>query len=93
VSAPEAATTVAAMFGCAWTAEAVTLTFRPVADTTLYADNPIGGNGLGQHIFVGRSNNGAVRRGAVRFDLDQIPPGSTITSASPVSAQSPSIAE
>ncbi len=72
----------AAVVGCALDARAVTLTLRAVADTTIYNDNTTGGNGLGQHIFVGRTNNGGVRRGAIRFEIDQIPPGSTITSAS-----------
>lgn len=38
-------------------------------------------NGIGPYMFVGRTGQGAIRRGLVRFDTAAIPPGATILSA------------
>src|SRR6266404_2139367 len=68
------------------TPAAVNLT--PIADNTLYqvatADpSQQLSNGAGQHLFVGRTNQGSndLRRGAIKFDVSAVPAGSTITSA------------
>lgn len=60
--------------------------FVPVADNTLIED-PTGSLSIGAatYFFAGRvGNNGGAtrRRGALRFNLTTIPPGSTITSVS-----------
>jgi hypothetical protein len=51
------------------------------ADNTLY-ENATGSrsNGLGENFFAGKTNDGLIRRGVIRFDLSAIPAGSTITS-------------
>lgn len=56
----------------------------PVADNTLY-ESTTGdlSNGVGQHLFVGRTNQAALRRALLRFDVGaEIPSGSTINSVS-----------
>lgn len=56
----------------------------PVADNTLY-ESATGelSNGAGEHLFVGRTNQPALRRGLLRFDVgSEIPSGSTINSVS-----------
>jgi hypothetical protein len=65
-------------------ASADTATFGSVADNTIIQD-PTGAYSAGaaQYFFSGRvGNNGGatLRRGALRFNLSTIPPGSTITS-------------
>lgn len=61
-----------------------TINLAPIADNTLYED-PAGllSNGAGQHFYVGDTlqNSNDVRRGAIKFDLSAVPPGSIITSA------------
>ena len=61
-----------------------TINLSPVADNTLYQD-PAGllSNGAGQHFYVGDTAQSLnfIRRGALKFDLSAVPPGSTITSA------------
>ena len=60
----------------------------PVQDTTLFEDaNGRLGNGSGKYLFVGRTwdQNGIdklLRRALVKFDLGNVPAGSTIESAS-----------
>ncbi|MFM7135406.1 MAG: DNRLRE domain-containing protein, partial [Planctomycetota bacterium] len=61
-----------------------TATFGTVADNTIIQD-PTGAYSAGaaQYFFSGRVGNnggGTLRRGAIRFNLSTIPPGSTITS-------------
>ncbi|MBI2477538.1 MAG: hypothetical protein HYV60_02470, partial [Planctomycetia bacterium] len=56
----------------------------PVADNTLY-ENATGdlSNGVGQHLFVGRTNQASIRRGLINFDVGaNIPVGSTINNVS-----------
>ncbi len=65
------------------TALADTLTVAPVADCTLIdtVDDSQSANGTGPFIICGRvglTGGGTLRRGALRFDLSAIPPGSTI---------------
>jgi hypothetical protein len=55
----------------------------PTKDNTLY-ESPTGGtsNGAGQHLFVGQTSGGSMRRALVAFDIaGQIPAGATIVSA------------
>lgn len=57
------------------------------ADATLYESvSGILANGAGDHLFVGRTSDGAIRRALIRFDLTDAaaacPPASTISSAS-----------
>lgn len=57
------------------------------ADATLYESvSGLLANGAGDHFFVGRTLDGAIRRSVLRFDLGDAasacPPGSTISSAS-----------
>jgi len=68
--------------------QADVLEFSPVMDTTLYEDaSGRLGNGSGQYLFIGRTwdENGVdklLRRAVLKFDLDSLPRGSTINSAS-----------
>jgi spore coat protein A len=59
------------------------VTLPAVDDNTLYED-PDGtvSNGLGEHMFVGRSGSTQRHRALVRFDFSAIPPGSIINSVS-----------
>ncbi len=56
--------------------------FVPSHDNTLY-QSATGGlsNGAGPNFFVGLTNGSQIRRGLVEFDLNSIPAGSVITSA------------
>ncbi len=80
-----AATALSTLAGTA-VAQPQVLTVTPAADTTILVNNLAPSfdlsNGKGP-IFCGRTYTRAdiVQRGLVRFDLSQIPPGSTITSA------------
>ena len=69
--------------GAAVAANAATVTINPVADTSLFENNP--DNNLGGIGFfpVGFTviTQGKQARGLVKFDVSSIPPGSTITSA------------
>jgi hypothetical protein len=68
----------------AGTVQADVLTLEPVADATLYdvaAGDQETANGRGVHLFAGRIAGGLRRRALLRFDLNAIPPGSTINSA------------
>ena len=54
----------------------------PRKDNTLYEteDGPTS-NGAGQHIFVGKTNRGSIRRAVIAFDVEgNVPTGSKITS-------------
>jgi hypothetical protein len=61
------------------------INLTPLADNTLY---PVAtadpaqqlSNGVGQHFYVGETNQGSIRRGAIKFDLSAVPAGSTINS-------------
>lgn len=65
-------------------AAGATVTLESVQDNTLYQnglDNA--GNGGGSYFFAGRTDQGDIRRGLLRFDVaGSIPPGATINSAS-----------
>jgi hypothetical protein len=62
--------------------EAGTVTLTAVRDNTLYeSDQGATSNALGQHLFVGQTKNGALRRGLLAFDLSSIPSGATIQAA------------
>lgn len=56
------------------------VTIVPSKDSTLYQQSEGSlGNGAGQHIFVGKTNQGSVRRGVIAFDVSgSIPQGSII---------------
>ena len=63
-------------------AGALTLTFEPKKDNTLYqsATGNIS-NGAGQHFFAGTTATGSIRRGVIAFDVAQsIPPGTLVDS-------------
>lgn len=59
-----------------------TVVLTPSKDNTLYqTSNGSLSNGVGVHLFSGRTNRGELRRALVAFDVvSQIPPGSQITS-------------
>src|SRR5512134_2027039 len=61
-------------------AGAATVTITTVKDNTLY-ESATGSlsNGAGAHFFAGKTAGGAIRRGAIAFDVAAIPAGSTIT--------------
>lgn len=55
------------------------LTFPAAKDNTLYEDaNGALSNGSGEHLFVGKNNQGLIRRTLIAFSLSEIPPGATI---------------
>ncbi|MEM6606739.1 MAG: hypothetical protein AAF671_13325, partial [Pseudomonadota bacterium] len=59
---------------------ATALAVVPIAqDVTIFADEPASSISNGR-IFVGRTQNGSVRRGLIEFDLSEIPSGSVIDS-------------
>ncbi len=53
---------------------------EPVADTTIYEDDPSAGTGAGTHLFVGPIASGSPRRALLRFDFGAVPPGSVVQS-------------
>ncbi len=63
-------------------AGALTLTFEPKKDNTLYQSTTGNlSNGAGQHFFAGTTLSGAIRRGVMAFDVAQsIPPGTVLDS-------------
>lgn len=71
----------ATVFGATATAVAELTVLPASADNTLY-ESPAGllSNGAGEWCFAGRTNQGVLRRGLLRFDLSGIPSNATITS-------------
>ena len=63
-------------------ADAVQVELTPVADATLFEDNPEFASGAGDFLFVGPIASGSPRRALLRFDLSAIPAGAVIDSAS-----------
>jgi hypothetical protein len=63
-------------------ASAATVTLMPVADTSIYSDQPSNSNGAGEELFTGNNAHGQPRRALMRFDLGSVPAGSTINSVS-----------
>lgn len=61
----------------------VTARLTPIKDGTLYQDDAGAlSNGAGQHLFVGVTAAGSIRRTVIAFDIgESIPAGSTIISA------------
>lgn len=59
-----------------------TVTLTPARDNTLY-ESELGAvsNGAGQHLFAGTTNNDDARRAVLAFDLDALPPGATVLTA------------
>jgi spore coat protein A len=67
----------------ATSAQADTVTLVASRDTTLFDESGTLSNGAGSYLFAGETNESAVRRALVAFDVaSAIPPGSTITGAS-----------
>ncbi|RMG63673.1 MAG: DNRLRE domain-containing protein [Calditrichaeota bacterium] len=60
----------------------MTVNIRPSQDNTLYEDNAGSlSNGIGQHMFAGRTASGAIRRAVVRFPvIEFVPPNALIQS-------------
>ncbi|MEK9660014.1 MAG: DNRLRE domain-containing protein, partial [Chloroflexota bacterium] len=56
------------------------MTLFPIADVSLYGESGNLGNGAGEHLFAGFTNQGNERRALVRFDLSSIPADATVTS-------------
>ncbi|HNR07389.1 MAG TPA: DNRLRE domain-containing protein [Saprospiraceae bacterium] len=70
------------LFVFTWFAGAqTTLTLAPSADNTLYESSSGNiSNGKGTKIFAGKTKNGLIRRGLVKFDIaGQVPPGATLS--------------
>ena len=68
--------------GTVATAAPVTVSLPAAKDNTLYEDpNGTLSDGIGPHLFAGRTNQGAgsIRRGLVAFNLSSIPAGATVT--------------
>ncbi len=55
--------------------------FEPVANNTLYEDNPAYASGLSSNLFVGPIASGSPRRALLRFDLSSLPANVQVTSA------------
>jgi hypothetical protein len=63
-------------------AAATTVTIPASLDNTLY-ESPTGAtsNGIGEYIFTGRTKDGFIRRGAIRFDIAaSVPAGASVNS-------------
>jgi hypothetical protein len=69
---------VAGLAGAAW---ADTVSITSDRDNTLYQDETgMTGNGLGESFFVGKTGQGLIRRGLIRFNIGgAVPAGATIT--------------
>ena len=82
VSTPEPPTAVPTQTPPGLAVSSVTIV--PSKDSTLFEQSEGSlANGAGQHIFVGKTNRGAVRRGVIAFDVSgNIPQGSTINRVS-----------
>jgi hypothetical protein len=65
------------------TGQTQTVVLAPAADNTLYDANlPNISNGAGQHLFVGVTSGGSVRRAVLRFDVAAaLPAGATLVAA------------
>ncbi|MCQ9376088.1 DNRLRE domain-containing protein [Methyloversatilis sp. XJ19-13] len=70
------------LIAIAGAAQGVEMQRAPAADATLFGDEPGLANGSGSHLFIGATAAGFSRRALVRFDLSEVPPGSTVRSAS-----------
>lgn len=70
-----------------------TVELTAALDNTLYqSETGAISNGQGEHLFAGTTNNSAVRRALVQFDLSAIPASATITSATLTLNMSKSVA-
>jgi hypothetical protein len=75
----------AALSAVVWSApqvRAVSATFSPSKDNTLFEESAALSNGAGPYLFAGTILNGPKRRAVMAFDLSSIPSGATINSAS-----------
>ena len=75
---------LAGLLGLSGVSAAVTVTIPASQDNTLY-ENATGAtsNGVGEYVFTGRTKDGLVRRGVMRFDVAaNVPAGATITGVS-----------
>lgn len=70
------------LIAVAGAAQGVEMQRAPAADATLFGDEPDLANGSGSHLFIGATAGGFPRRAVMRFDLSEVPPGSTVRSAS-----------
>jgi hypothetical protein len=62
-------------------ASADSVTINPLKDNTIFSESDTLSNGEGQHLFVGRTLGGALRRALVAFDVaGSVPAGSQIDS-------------
>jgi hypothetical protein len=62
---------------------AATVTLMPIADTSIYSDQPSNSNGGGPEFYAGNNARGQPRRALMRFDVaGSVPAGATINSAS-----------
>ena len=60
-----------------------TVALEPLRDNTLYeSEQGTISNGAGHYLFAGKTDNGAIRRGLLAFDLGAIPSGAVVVSAS-----------
>lgn len=60
---------------------ALEASFTPVANNTIYEDNPTYASGLSSNLFAGPIASGAPRRALLKFDLSSLPSNATITAA------------
>lgn len=58
-----------------------TVNLNPIKDNTILSENTSNASGGGRN-FIGRTNNSALRRALLQFDLSVIPSGVTITEVS-----------
>ena len=79
-SAPPA---LAALLALATVAHADVVTIGASQDNTVYSESGSVSNGAGDYFFAGRTKDGPIRRGLIRFDVaGAVPPGSLITNVS-----------
>jgi hypothetical protein len=77
---------IAALALSAGVSEAATVILNAAKDSTLYQPGTSAGtistnsNGVGEHLFAGRTDDGLIRRGVIAFDLtNSVPAGSVVT--------------
>ncbi len=50
-------------------AQITTATLQAASDNSMYSERPNNSNGIGQHIFSGKTNGGGIRRALIKFNF------------------------
>jgi len=67
------------LLAASWGLQAqTTVTLQASQDNSIYSENN-NANGAGDYLFIGRTNNGDLRRALIQFDVSDLPSDATIT--------------